>query len=180
MKKGENVVWGVAGLITLAAVGMGYVAYNAPPQVMPTYQLDSPAAARGEMVYREQGCSSCHKIWDLGSSRGGPLDGIGSRRDAEWLSRYLGAENPQILLPSTRKRIYQMPSFAHVPEDRRADLVAYLSSLKERAIEEAHAAAATAGEPLPGGPAGAANSSASSASSASGAAPDPAPENHHD
>jgi len=133
VRKGEKAIWGVAAMIGVVALYMGYVVYDAPPEVMPTYQVESPAAARGELVYRKNNCSVCHTIWNLGGSRGGPLDGVGSRRDAEWLTRYLAAENPQVILPSTQKRIYQMPSFVGLSEADRADLVAYLTSLKERA-----------------------------------------------
>jgi len=132
VRKGEKVIWGGAAMIAAVALYMGYVVYHAPPEVMPTYQVESPAAARGELVYRKNNCSVCHTIWNLGGSKGGPLDGVGSRRDPDWLIRYLAAENPQVILPSTQKRIYQMPSFAGLSEGDRADLVAYLSSLKER------------------------------------------------
>lgn len=133
MRKGEKAIWGTAALIAAGALYMGYVAYQAPPELMPTYQEESPAAARGELVYRKNNCSVCHTVWDLGGSRGGPLDGVGSRRDPEWLTRYLAAENPQVILPSTQNPIYQMPSFAALSDADRADLVAYLGSLKERA-----------------------------------------------
>lgn len=133
MRKGEKVIWGTAALIAVGALYMGYVVYHAPPEVMPTFQVESPQAARGELVYRKNNCSVCHTIWNLGGSKGGPLDGVGSRRDPEWLTRYLAAENPQVILPSTQKRIYQMPSFAGLGPDDRNDLVVFLSSLKERA-----------------------------------------------
>jgi mono/diheme cytochrome c family protein len=133
VRKGEQAIWGVAAMIAAGALYMGYVAYQAPPELMPTYQVESPAAARGELVYRKNNCSVCHTIWDLGGSKGGPLDGVGSRRDRDWLTRYLEAENPQVILPSTQKRIYQMPSFAALSAADRGDLVAYLASLKERA-----------------------------------------------
>lgn len=137
MKKGEKVIWGFAALIAVAALYMGYVVYRAPAKLMPTYQVESEAAARGELVYRENNCPACHRIWNLGGSKGGALDGVGSRRDAEWLARYLSAGNPQRILPSTQKKIYRMPSFATLPEADRADLVAFLMSLKERAPQTA-------------------------------------------
>ena len=132
MKKGEKLVWGSAAMIAAAALYTGYVVYHAPAKLTPTFQVESPQAARGEMVYRKNNCSACHRIWDLGGSKGGSLDGIGSRRDAAWLTHYLSAPNPQVILPSTQKAIYRMPSFAGLAEGDRADLVAYLTSLKER------------------------------------------------
>ena len=132
MKKGEQAIWGVTAMITAAALYTGYFVYTAPPKEMPTFQVESVEASRGEMVYRKNSCSACHKIWTLGGSRGGLLDGVGSRRDAEWLDRYLSAEDPQSILPSTQKKIYQMPSFAYLSDEDRADLVAFLFSLKSR------------------------------------------------
>jgi len=132
VKKGENVVWGGAAMIAAAALYTGYVVYHAPAKLTPTYQVESPQAARGEMVYRKNNCSACHRIWDLGGSKGGNLDGVGSRRDPAWLIHYLSAPNPQVILPSTQKAIYRMPSFAGLDPGDRADLVAYLVSLRAR------------------------------------------------
>ena len=126
-------IWGTAALIAASALYVGYAVYQAPPERMPTFQVESPAAARGELVYRKHNCNACHRIWNLGGSKGGPLDGIGSRRDPDWLTRYLSAENPQVMLPSTQKKIYQMPSFTMIRGEDLEDLVAFLDSLKERA-----------------------------------------------
>ncbi len=125
----------MVALITVAALYAGYIVYTAPARLMPTYQVESAEAARGEVVYRKNGCSACHRIWNLGGHKGGVLDGIGSRRDADWLNRYLSAENPQEILPSAVKTIYKMPSFAAMEPGDRADLVAYLVSLKDRDLE---------------------------------------------
>lgn len=130
----------MAALITVCALYAGYIVYNAPARLMPTYQVESEQAARGELVYRQSGCAACHRIWNLGGHKGGVLDGIGSRRDTAWLTAYLSAENPQEILPSQVKRIYQMPSFAAMDADKRTALVAYLSSLKNRDVEEGGAA----------------------------------------
>ncbi len=131
MRKGETVIWGVAALITAAAAFMGYVVYNAPSKHMPTYQIESVAAQKGELLYRKYSCSACHKIWTLGGSKGGALDGIGSRRDEAWLTDYLSAANPQLILPSTQAVIYRMPSFARMEEEERTHLVAFLFSLRD-------------------------------------------------
>jgi mono/diheme cytochrome c family protein len=133
VRKGEQVIWGTAALIAASALYLGYAVYNAPPELMPTFQEESPEAARGELVYRKNNCSACHRIWDLGGSKGGPLDGVGSRRDPDWLTRYLSSDNPQVMLPSTQKKIYQMPAFTMIRGTDLEDLVAFLASLKERA-----------------------------------------------
>ncbi|MBI5136316.1 MAG: cytochrome c [Nitrospirae bacterium] len=137
MRKGEKVVWGLTAIITASALYVGYVVYNAPAKVMPTYQVESAAAAQGEAVYRRNACDACHRIWDVGGHQGGVLDGIGSRRSEQWLTAYLSADNPQAILPSQVKKFFQMPSFASMPETDRADLVAFLFSLKDRQLEVA-------------------------------------------
>ncbi|MFQ5508122.1 MAG: c-type cytochrome [Leptospirillia bacterium] len=137
MKKGEKVIWGVAGVVTICALYTGYVVYRSPAKLMPTYQVESVEASRGELVYRKNSCPSCHRIWRLGGTKGGALDGIGSRRSAAWLTKYLSTDNPQAILPSTVKPFYQMPSFQDLEAGQRADLVAFLMSLKEREELEA-------------------------------------------
>ena len=58
------------------------------------------------------------------------LDGIGAIRSEEWLYDYLSAENPQNILPTRLSSTYKMPSFAHLPEEDRRTLAAYLASLQ--------------------------------------------------
>jgi len=132
VKKGEKVIWALAAMITAGAAYVGVVVYNAPTKLMPNYQIESVEAGRGELVYRHGGCSACHKIWNLGGRKGGPLDGIGSRRDSAWLTAYLSTDDPQAMLPSEVKPIFKMPSFASMSEGERSDMVAFLVSLKMR------------------------------------------------
>lgn len=58
------------------------------------------------------------------------LDGIGSLRDEQWFYAYFSAENPQAILSTRLKKMYQMPSYAHLPEDERKILASYMASLK--------------------------------------------------
>jgi nitric oxide reductase subunit C len=47
-------------------------------------------AVDGKQVY-EQKCQTCHSIGGVGGKMaklGGPLDGVGSKRDATWLKEY--------------------------------------------------------------------------------------------
>jgi len=132
VKKGEKVIWILSAMITAGALYVGYVVYNAPAKLMPNYQLESEEASRGELLYRQNGCTNCHKIWNLGGRKGGPLDGVGSRRDSAWLTAYLSTDDPQSMVPSEVKAVFKMPSFAFLSEGERSDLVAFLSSLKIR------------------------------------------------
>lgn len=87
----------------------------------------------GDLV-RKHACRSCHTLWakrDMMQNVPAPsLDGIGSLREEQWLYQYLSAPNPQDILPSRLKKEYQMPSFAHLPDEERRSLATYLASLK--------------------------------------------------
>jgi hypothetical protein len=58
------------------------------------------------------------------------LDGIGSLRSEKFFYEYFSAEDPKTILPSRLKEEFQMPSYAHLPEEDRRILAAYMSSLK--------------------------------------------------
>lgn len=79
-------------------------------------------AAKGEQVYKSHQCSMCHKIIGAGGKKGPALDGVGSTRDALWLSKYL--MNPKSMIPKGT-----MPP-AKVTPDEMKDLVDYLETLK--------------------------------------------------
>jgi sulfur-oxidizing protein SoxX len=85
-------------------------------------------------IYRRENCKSCHTLWtvrDIMQSVPAPaLDGIGSLHDEQWFFEYLSADDPQQILPSRLKAEYQMPSYAHLPEQERRLLAAYMASLK--------------------------------------------------
>ena len=70
-------------------------------------------------------CKLCHSIKGDGgklAEKGGPLDGVGSKRDAAWLTKYLG--DPTSVLPDAK-----MPKLKLTDDETRA-LVDYLLSLK--------------------------------------------------
>jgi cytochrome c2 len=70
-------------------------------------------------VAAQSGCLACHKIGENGNSGPGPnLTAIGSRLPAAAIRRTL--DNPTA----------PMPSFRGLPEQKKADLVAFLSQLK--------------------------------------------------
>ena len=102
---------------------------------VPFYTTASPEMkVAGSDLYRRLECKSCHSLWsvrDMTANVPAPaLDGIGSLRDEQWFYAYFSAESPQAMLPSRLKKKYQMPSYAHLPEQERKLLAAYMSSLK--------------------------------------------------
>jgi cbb3-type cytochrome oxidase cytochrome c subunit len=129
-------------LVILVLVGGG-ATWNflqqrgAPPEdrEIPFYSTASVELrqAAGDL-YRRENCKSCHTLWtirDIMRSVPAPaLDGIGSLHDEQWFFDYFSADNPQQILPSRLKAEYQMPSYAHLPENERQMLAAYMASLK--------------------------------------------------
>jgi quinol-cytochrome oxidoreductase complex cytochrome b subunit len=84
--------------------------------------FDAPAAAvRGAGIYVTNGCGSCHKVNGMGADIGPSLNGVASRRTADWVEKHFA--NPAAFSPGS-----VMPSFQFSPEDERA-LVQYLFSL---------------------------------------------------
>jgi len=86
-------------------------------------QVPDSILAAGREVYEEQSCSVCHSIAGEGSPRS-PLDGVGSRLDADEIRLWI--VNPQEARPGVRK-----PAFDDVPDAEVDALVAYLQSLTD-------------------------------------------------
>ena len=122
------VVAGTVLIIAFAAI-VGSVIYMKPPPVRYVYD-QSPSATLGEVIYRREGCLSCHEIFGNGASYGPSLDGVGSKRDKEWLIRYMKSPWPGVSAKPYRLR---MPPYDFLPENELEQLADYLSALKAAA-----------------------------------------------
>lgn len=83
------------------------------------------SAEDGKAIY-EKSCKSCHSIAGEGGkmkAMGGPLDGVGSKRDAAWLKAYLS--DPKSQIPTAK-----MPKLPLNPEQLEAT-IQFMSSLKK-------------------------------------------------
>lgn len=137
MRAGEK---GILIFIAVLIIGMmGYkvlrgVVDEKDPGI-PFYTSASPELKRqAEALYKKLECSQCHSLWmvrNMMETVPAPaLDGIGSLRDEKWFFDYFSAENPQAILPSRLKAEFRMPSYAHLSDNERRLLAAYMSSLK--------------------------------------------------
>lgn len=131
LKAGEWFVLIGAVLIVAFAALVGTIIYVKPPPVQFTY-FESEATKLGEAVYRSQGCAACHELFGNGTAAFGPkLDGVGSRRNTDWLKRYLKAPWAGV---SEKKYRLKMPPVENMPEREFNALVDYLSALRKLSV----------------------------------------------
>lgn len=81
-------------------------------------------ADEGKALYAQR-CQSCHSVGGQGGKMahiGGPLDGVGTKRDAKWLRQYLS--DPKATMPDAK-----MPKIK-LDDQQVDDLVAYMQTLK--------------------------------------------------
>ena len=87
-----------------------------------TWSLAAHAAAPESY---DKKCKLCHSIKGEGgkqAQKGGPLDGVGAKRDAAWLEAYL--RDPKSKMPDAK-----MPKLKYSDDELKA-LVDYMLSLK--------------------------------------------------
>ena len=127
LRLAETVVLIAAALIVAWAALVGGLIYSKPPPVRFTYMESAPARA-GEMIFRREGCLSCHEVFGNGTTYGPALDGIGSRRDRRWLKEYLRSPRPGV---GDRPYRLRMPAYGALEAGELDALVSYLAALRE-------------------------------------------------
>ncbi len=126
LSAGEWVVIVGSGLIVLFAVLVGTLIYLKPPPIQYVY-LETARTMQGEAIYRREGCLSCHEIFGNGASYGPSLDGVGSKRNKQWLIEYLIAPRAGVSVKPYRLK---MPPYGHLPQDELDLLAEYLLALR--------------------------------------------------
>jgi len=98
---------------------------NWPPKpILATAMISgSKELTRGQRVYQDNNCSSCHSINGIGGTVGPELTHVGSRRDRKWIYEHF--KNPSALVPGSA-----MPSFGHLPEEDLQALTDFIMTLK--------------------------------------------------
>lgn len=97
LKQGEKVLFIMAGIFVLLGIVaftiMQVVSANSekPLFAVKTHYSFSEEGLRGSTLFREQGCTVCHRALREGTNMGrtADMDGIGSRRNVEWLFSFI-------------------------------------------------------------------------------------------
>ncbi|HEX6021625.1 MAG TPA: c-type cytochrome [Solirubrobacter sp.] len=108
----------IAGILTIVA--MAWLTYLGASAGSPN-SIDmevAPEYEHGKLVVAQSGCLACHKIGENGGDLGPHLTEIGAVLDKGAIRRTL--DNPTA----------PMPSFANLPEEKKAAMVDFLASLK--------------------------------------------------
>lgn len=103
LKTGERLLFGIFGIFIVLAI-ISYVilevirAKSTKPMYSPTSHYDfTPEGLKGSVMFREAGCTACHRALRNGTNMGLNLDGIGSRRTTEWITNFLN--QPESVYP---------------------------------------------------------------------------------
>jgi cbb3-type cytochrome oxidase cytochrome c subunit len=130
MKLGEKIMFGIAGLIAVAAVGRVVMMGRSTEPVKPRdYYEWTEDGLKGKALYGKMGCNNCHRAMGVGEIGIAPvLDGEGTRRTQGWLSDYFA--DPAKLVPGTAHDGSLGPDFRRLTPDERRLLVAFMFGLK--------------------------------------------------
>ncbi len=127
MKQGEKVLFGIFGAFFVAAI-IGYavlefVRMNSDKplfEVKTRYEL-TEEGHRGSKIFRESGCTACHRAMRNGTNMGLSLDGLGSKRSYEYIYSFL-KKPEETYGASTIDHGMRPKEAAYVPEMDDADL----------------------------------------------------------
>ncbi len=109
----------MAGIVYLTSMAIITTPEPTLAASLPNVKLTAVESA-GKKLYQEQGCAGCHS----GAGGAAPnLSKVGSQRDTAYLKSYV--KNPKDTNPGA-----VMPSFAAMGDDKIAQLVQYLQTMK--------------------------------------------------
>lgn len=124
MKTGEKILFWIFGLFLLAtAIGFMMLEYIRHTSEAPMYPITnhydfSKEGLRGSTIFREKGCTNCHRALRDGTNMGVVLDGLGSKYDFDYFYNFL--KNPE--------QTYRAKTVDHGPPPKAA---AYVSTLPD-------------------------------------------------
>lgn len=138
LKQGEKVLFGIFGAFVVAAV-IGYIVLEVIRHNIdkPMYQVTthfelSEEGHKGSALFRENRCTSCHRAMRNGTNMGLSLDGVGTKRTADWILAFL--RDPEANYGSSTldhgPRPKEAAYVANMPEADLKSIAIFLSELK--------------------------------------------------
>ncbi len=132
LKPGEKILFTVAGAFVVFAVIAFIIMQiviaksDKPLFETKTHVELTEEGQKGSLLFRESGCTTCHRALRNGTNMGrtADLDGIGSRRSLEWLYAFL----------TDPVKTYGAPTIDHAPGQRSAAYVAEMPKQDLHAI----------------------------------------------
>ncbi len=130
MRKGEKIFFGIAALLTAAALyRIAGPSGGGTPKPPRDYTLWTATAQEGYRLYKSRGCNSCHRVLRMGEIGVAPvLDGEGTRRSKQWLADYF--TDPTQLVDGTAHDGSLGPDFRRLDAEDRRLLTAFMHSLR--------------------------------------------------
>jgi len=137
LRLGEKILFGIAAAFVLFAI-VSFIAmeiyrvHSGQKMYAQTSHYDfSPEGKDGSQRFRELGCTNCHRAVRNGTNNGVNLDGIGSRRSPEYLSKFLHEPEATYGSPTVDHGPGKGAAFvAGLPEKDLHSLAVFLSELK--------------------------------------------------
>jgi cytochrome c553 len=137
MKRGEKILFIIfAVFMAMTVIGFGLLEYIRHHQTAPMYPISdhydfSAAGLRGATLFREKGCTNCHRALRDGTNMGVVLDGLGSKYDFNYFYNFL--KHPNDVLGQTVDHGDAPKTAAYVsdlPDPELRDLAHFLSQLR--------------------------------------------------
>ncbi|MFC1750020.1 c-type cytochrome [Pseudomonadota bacterium] len=129
LRQGEKVLFGIFGAFIVAAV-IGYIALETirltsdkPLFEVKTHFALSEDGLKGSAIFRKSRCTACHRAMRNGTNMGLSLDGVGTKRDYEWILEFM--HNPEAT--------YGSETLDHGPAPKEA---AYVSRMSDEDLRQ--------------------------------------------
>jgi len=137
-KQGEKILFGIAvAFIIVAVISYALLEVMRQRSEKPMFEVKThydltEAGERGSELFRQHGCTSCHRAMNNGTNMGLSLDGVGSARTQAWLYDFL--RNPEQTYGSATVDHGAPPKEAayvsEIPAKELAAIATFISELK--------------------------------------------------
>ncbi len=137
LKLGEKILFGIVALLLVFAV-LSFVMLeiyrsrlNHPMYPTTTTFNFTPAGKHGSELFRDRGCTDCHRAVRNGTNHGVTLDGIGSKRSLEYLYNFLKKPEATYETKTLDHGLNKEAAYvAGIPDAELHDIAIFLSELK--------------------------------------------------